>query len=301
MHMRHVFALLVAIAGVGCSARWVPDQEAWSLDGRPLIRPEIAPDRLARLQSNLAEAQSAYVIDPSEENTIWVGRRRGYLGQFRKAVEVYTEGLNRYPESYRLLRHRGHRWITLRRFDLAARDLERAAALCVNAPDAPEPDGEPQGPPRSTDRSNIFYHLGLAQYLRGRFAAAEQSFAERRAIHPRNDDMLVSETHWRVLALVRLGREAEARRLLEEITPALDVLENGNYHRLCLFYKGELSRDAVLGDGPLEASTAYGVAAWLGAHGQREQADALKRRIIAETNWAAFGHIAAEADLARGR
>lgn len=248
------------------------------------------------------DARAAFEADPSEANTIWLGRRLGYLGRFREAVEVYSAGLERYPESYRLLRHRGHRYITLREFDRATRDLEAAAALAERHPDALEPDGapNPSGVPRSSDRSNIDYHAGLAHYLRGRYASAEHWFSRRGSLTLRNDDMIVSETHWRVLALTRLGRRTDALALLAEIRPDMDILENDNYHRLCLFYKGDITREAALGDGPLDAAVAYGVAAWIEAHGEAEAATALKRRIIAETNPAAFGHIAAEADLARG-
>ena len=54
---------------------------------------------------------------------------------------------------------------------MAIADLRRASQLVAGKPDEVEPDGAPNkaGIPRSTLQSNIWYHLGLAQYLRGDF------------------------------------------------------------------------------------------------------------------------------------
>mgnify|MGYP006178114509 CR=1 FL=1 len=50
-------------------------------------------------------------------------------------------------------------------------DLERAASLVRGRPDEVEPDGAPNrfNIPTSTLQSNIWYHLGLAYYMRGEF------------------------------------------------------------------------------------------------------------------------------------
>ncbi len=301
MRFRAIIVGGAALVLTGCAADPHPRFEARSVGGKALLRPEIPAARRAVLDANCDAAYAAFVAEPNEENTIWFGRRLAYRGEFRRAIEVYTSGLERFPQSYRLLRHRGHRYITTREFDRAISDLTRAAGMAERSPDAMEPDGDPNpsGVPRSSDRSNIYYHLGLACYLQGRYGEAERWFSERGALALRNDDMVVSESHWRVLSLVRLGRDGEARRVLEGVRAEMDVVENGNYQRLCLFYKGVLSAAEVLGEGPLDASVAYGVAAWMEARGEREAGRRLKERIVAETNWGAFGHIAAEADLAR--
>jgi tetratricopeptide (TPR) repeat protein len=300
----------VAAAGFGCasSRQAVPDdgRVATSLLGTPLHPEPIAPERLSGLEAELAAARAALAERPGdEERIIWVGRREAYLGRFEDAIRTFTEGLRLHPGSYRLLRHRGHRFITLRRFDEALRDLRRAAELARGHADRIEPDGMPNelNQPRSTDHSNIHYHLGLVHYLRGEYAEAERAFGAREGLAAYNDDMLVSTTHWRYLALGRLGRDAEAAGLLRGIRTDMDVIENRSYHRLCLMYKGELAPEdlAALDGGLPDPGTAYGVAAYLSLQGREAEADRLRERILTETSWAAFGHIAAEADAARER
>jgi hypothetical protein len=85
----------------------------------------------------------------------------------------------------------------------------------------------------------------------------------------------------------------------------MDVIENQAYHNLLLMYKGELPADSLLPSGAGEGAsvadvtTAYGVANWHLYNGRRAEGERLLRRILASRQWAAFGYIAAEADLAR--
>src|SRR5262245_57504040 len=89
-------------------------REATSLFGKPLARPAITPEQRTKFESDLAAAREAFKADPSEDNYIWLGRRLGYLGRIHDAIEVYSEGLVKYPKSAKLYRHRGHRFLTLR-------------------------------------------------------------------------------------------------------------------------------------------------------------------------------------------
>src|SRR5687767_2794577 len=86
---------------------------------------------IERKEAQLAQARLELERDPSsEEKLIWVGRRLAYLERFDEAQAVYGRGLEQHPDSFRILRHRGHRWITLRAFDKAVDDLTRAWTLC---------------------------------------------------------------------------------------------------------------------------------------------------------------------------
>jgi hypothetical protein len=115
--------------------------------------------------------------------------------------------------------------------------------------------------------------------------------------------MMVSTAHWRYMTLRRLGRDEEAKAVLEPITEDMEIIENQAYHRLCLFYKGDLEEEDLVEEGssPANAAVAYGVANWHLAEGDTERGTMLLEEIVTQDGWAAFGYIAAEADLARIR
>ena len=259
------------------------------------------------LEANLAKAKADYDRDPSNvDNAIWLGRRLAYLGRFTEAIDAFTQGIAKHPNEPRLYRHRGHRYITTRRFDLATADLKKAAQLIAGKKDEIEPDGAPNkaGVPRSTLQSNIWYHLGLAQYLAGDFPGALASYREGMTVSRVNDDMLVATSDWLYMTLRRLERDEEARRVLAPIREQMDVLENGAYHARLLMYKGLRTPESVLNlntaDDIQIATQGYGVGNWYLVNGDRAKARDLFGRVLAGKATTAFGFIAAEADVKRG-
>jgi tetratricopeptide (TPR) repeat protein len=279
------------------------DPEATALTGEPLFPSKLAADVRAEREEQLREARARYEADPrSEERIVWLGRRTAYLGRYREAIAIYSEGLRLHPRSYRLWRHRGHRFITTRRLDDAISDLSEAARLIQGVPDAVEPDGLPNrlGIPTSTTHTNIYYHLGLARYLRGEFEAARVAY-RRCSDFADNDDMRCAAWYWLYLTLRRLGEHEQAAELLEPVGPGMSIIENTSYHRLLLLFKGELGPEVVAGEGDAidDATVAYGVAMWWWLQGDRARAFEMFRGITAGSAWAAFGHIAAEAERAR--
>ncbi len=152
----------------------------------------------------------------------------------------------------------------------------------------------------STLHSNIYYHLGLAHYLRRDLEKALAVYVRGLETAP-NDDMRVATTHWLYMTLRLLGRDEEAKKALEPIRPEMDVIENTVYHRLCLFYKSELAEDGIAGAG--EAATAndaaaYGLGNWRSYNGDAAGAKEIFTRILEGKGWASFGYIAAEVAVA---
>jgi tetratricopeptide (TPR) repeat protein len=281
--------------------------EATSLLGEPLVRPDISGARRDTMEMQLAEAQRAFDANPEDADAIiWLGRRLAYIGRYRDAVEVFTDGIARHPDDARLYRHRGHRYITLRELGNAIADLQKASELVRGKPDEVEPDGQPNaaGIPTSTLQSNIWYHLALAHYLEHDFEAALPAWLECMAVS-KNDDMKVATSDWLYMTYRRLGRDAEAARVLEPIAADMRILENTAYHRRLLMYKGEIPPDSLLDmqeEDPVQVATyGYGVGNWYLYNGDRAKADEIFRRILEGPNWAAFGFIAAEAEIAAGR
>lgn len=282
------------------------DIEATSLLGKPLARPELPAAVRAEYERNLADARRAFGRTPLDaDSIIWLGRRTAYLGRYADAIGIYTGGMALHPNDARMYRHRGHRYLSTRQLDLAVRDFEKAAELTRGKPDEVEPDGIPnaRGIPTSTLHSNIRYHLALGYYLQGQFAKALPFYQEDVAIAV-NPDMVVASSHWLYMTLRRLGRKAEAARVLKPITADMKVIENGSYHRLLLMYRGQLAPEAILipadrGDAVQDATVAYGVGNWHLYNGRKDQARKVFERIMAMPQWSAFGYLAAEAELAR--
>lgn len=283
-----------------------PTPEAYSLFGEPLFPMELPEETRAELEANLAEARADYEADPDDpENIIWLGRRLAYLWRYQDAIEVYTEGIEKHPENPKLYRHRGHRYITVRELGKAVSDLTRATELIEGVPDEVEPDGAPNeaGVPRSTLHSNIWYHLGLAHYLLGEFEHAARAYEACMEFSRVNDDMLVATSDWLYMTYRRLGREEEARAVLEPIEEEMDILENHSYHKRLLMYKGLVEPEELLspaGASDLDLATqGYGVGNWYLVNGDEARAREIFEQILRGSYWAAFGYIAAEADLKR--
>jgi tetratricopeptide (TPR) repeat protein len=295
--------VIVALIATASGVQGQQKAEATSLDGKPLMRITL-PDQ-QKLEANLAQAEKDLAANPkSADAIIWVGRRLGYLWRYQDAIEMFSRGIAAHPNDARMYRHRGHRYITVRQFDRAVKDFEQAVSLIKGQPDEIEPDGQPNpaGKPRSTLQFNIWYHLALAHYLKGDFEKALAAYNECMKVS-NNDDSIVATSDWLWMTLMRLNRKADAAKVLERITPKMDILENGSYHRRLLMYKGLEKPEALLdptnADGLTIATQGYGVGNWYLVTGDRQRARQTFEKVVTGPNWSAFGYIAAEADLQR--
>jgi tetratricopeptide (TPR) repeat protein len=297
---------LLLIVATQAVAQVLPDVpngvQAISLGGQPFYSAAAGDDVLVRL----AQAKKDYDENPADaDNTIWYGRRTAYAGDYRGAIEIFSAGIDKFPGDARMYRHRGHRYISIREFDRAVADLERAATLIDGTENQIEPDGLPnaQDIPVSSLHGNIWYHLGLAYYLKQDWPNAYRAY--RKGFESgNNDDNRVSTTHWLYMIKRRMGDPDGAAETLAAIAADMDVIENMSYHDLCLFYKGEKTAAELLGDGADSASaaaTVYGVANWYYYTGNEVKAQEMLEALLATASWSAFGYIAAEADLASRR
>ena len=260
----------------------------------------------APIPPDLAAAQVAYDRAPQDRDAlIWLGRRIAYTGAYQRAIDLYTLGLERHPDSPFLLRHRGHRYLSIRDTQRARADLERAWAVARSQPDMVEPDGQPnaRGIPTSSLQSNIRYHLALAYFLDGDFALAEPIWAEDARVAT-NLDQRVAATYWWVLSLAHLGRRAQVAEVLAPIDPTWDIIENGSYHRLLLYMKGALPEGRLLtadADALERQTVGNGVGQWHAANGRAAEARAAWQRVLAGNPAPSFGVLAAERGMARLR
>ncbi len=248
---------------------------------------------------SLDSATAAVAHTPNDLNAIiWHGRFVGYTGNFERTIGIYTAAMATRPDEPWLLRHRGHRYVSLRRFDDAISDLQRAYDLTRGRADEMEPDGQPNpsGIPTSTLKSNIRYHLALAHFLKGNYPAAA-TFWEEDAKVAANLDHRVAATYWWVISLARMGEMERVQAALAPISADWEILENTSYHLGLLWMKG-LKTDEELRTAmttPLERQTiGNGMAQWYMAFGRRDRATTAVREVLSTGPSASFGFLAVE-------
>lgn len=290
-----------------CLFTSVATAQANCLQKSRVVPPQLSPETRRDFDTKLNEARELFEKDPeSADRIIWLGRRTAYLGRYKDAIAIYTAGIRQFPADARLYRHRGHRFITLRCFDDAIADFEKASKLIKGRPDEIEPDGLPNARniPTSTLQSNIWYHLGLAHYLKRDFNRALTAYREAEKVST-NADMVVATTHWLYMTLRRLGREDEASKTAAAIKDDLDVIENTDYYKLLRVYKGNVAAATLLqeinrpADSLSNSTVGYGLGNWFLYNGQPAEAKKLFQQITAGNQWASFGYIAAETELNR--
>ena len=277
-----------------------------SLLGKELIIPDRNPESFKRLKDNLDAAIANYEEEASEMNTIWVGRRYAYLSDYLKAVDIFSKGLEKFPNSYKLYRHRGHRYISLRDFDSAIADYEKAYDLMPKDTLEIEPDGVPNklNVPLSNTQFNILYHYGLAHYLNGDFEKAEEIYTELLKNYCNNPDLYVATADWLYMTLRRQNKVEAAQSILDTILPDMEIIENDSYFRRLNMYKGALPIEELFNptgdDAALSLATqGYGMGNWYLYQGDTGKAKEIFEQVVEGSSWAAFGYIATEADLAR--
>jgi len=302
---KNLVLLSLLIAFVSCKhnpedsiSHYTKDYEAISLLGDTLR--SAAPSE--KLLAQYLEKKEAFAQEPHNiDNIIWYGRFTAYTGKYNEAIAIYTRGLELFPEDARLYRHRGHRYISIREFDKAILDFNKAIDLIRGTENQIEPDGMPNARniPVSTLHGNIFYHLGLAHYLKQEWKMALHGF--RACIQTSsNPDNMVSATHWTYMIFRRMGNQKGANNYLRNISADMDIIENTSYHTACLFYKGEIAHEEINLDAELGAANTalkYALGNWELYSGNQENAITIYEDILSGDDWASFGYIAAESDM----
>ena len=303
-----IFYLLACSSGTHQDNPDTPVPEAFSITGDSLYPLEIPTNAAQLLTTEWEKAAKNYQSDTTNiDHIIWYGRRTAYLQRYQEAIKIYTHGLEIYPDSARLLRHRGHRYITVRKFDLAVNDLSKAANLIAGKTPRIEPDGLPNqlNIPLGNTHFNIYYHLGLSHYLKGDYSLAKSAY-EKCMEYSYNDDLVVATLDWLYMTLRRMGDRQAAEDILAVVHQNMSIIENDSYYKRLLMYKGHSQSNSLLDVSEdtnnrslVLATQGYGVSNWYLAQGDTSRALDIFQDVIETGNWPAFGYIAAEVDLFR--
>lgn len=274
------------------------------------VPPTLSAETKQLYEDKLEEAKENSRKLNNSEAFIWMARRIAYLGSYKESIHLYSLGISKSEaagvSNPKLYRHRGHRFITVRCFDDAISDLKKAAKLIKGEPDEIEPDGLPNAKSilTSTLQSNIWYHLGLAYYLKGNFKKALAAYKECEKVS-KNNDMRVATAYWHYMTLRRLSKTGEAKAVIEPFGGEIEIIENADYLKLIKLNRGEAKAEDLLstisGDSNTlgSASLGYGIGNYFLYNGDREKAVTIFKKIVAGDQWASFGYIAAEAELRR--
>lgn len=234
----------------------------------------------------VARAESAVARAPRDiDSLVRLGQAYASVWRYHEAIRTYERAIDIAPDRAVLYRHRGHRLISIRQFPQAIRDLERGAALDSTSWD-------------------IWYHLGLAYYLSGRWQDAAGAYRRCLGLSA-SAESRVAAGDWLWMTLARAGRKDEAAAVLAGLPDTLTIRENVAYYTRLLFYGGrrtEADLRALMAAGALEfATVGYGLANWQLVQGDTARARELFRSVVEGPYWPAFGFIAAETELRRSR
>jgi tetratricopeptide (TPR) repeat protein len=289
---------LTLLLAIGLVAGGVTAEETVTetLIGTPVTEPAWRPETRARLEKDLEIARAVMEIAPEREDSyIWLGRRLGYLTRNGEAIAVFTQGLEQFPDSYKLLRFRGRHLARNRQFERAISDYRRAAELVEGIPDSYEPDGiiNARHQYLGSYRSNIHYYLGQTSWAAGDYQATLEGML-RAAAEPlvQHDDRRVATAFWQYLALRKLGRHNEARIVVDAIPDGLQLVENHDYYLGVRFFNGSLDETVLLAQAGLNST--FGVAMVHLIEGRTARAEEMLRDLVAGSSQ---GYWPAETEL----
>lgn len=232
----------------------------------------------------VARAESALATDPGNvELILALGLAQAGIRRYREAIATFSNGIKIAPDNAVLYRWRGHRYLSVREFDRARADLERGLQLDPNC-------------------YGCLYHLGVVKFVAGDFAGAADAFQRGLPIAP-NAGEKAGSIDWSWMSLMRAGKAAEARAVLDRNADSLPV-ENAYTQRLRL-YRGQTGPEQVLkpteADDVNIATLSFGLGNWYVIRGDTARAREWFGRAVTSAGWPAFGFIAAEAELRRMR
>src|ERR1043165_1902435 len=165
--------------------------ETISFLGKPLFAKSIDSATLAKADSAIKAIRSKTELN--EEDYIAIGRNLVSIYHFKEAVAIFSEGLKKFPNSFKLYRHRGHRYLNLRQPEKAIADLTKAKELIQNEPETWEYDAA--GKPTATYQHQIWYHIGLYHFLKREYAAAATAY-EKSLLYTKEGNNIAGASDW---------------------------------------------------------------------------------------------------------
>ncbi len=277
-----------------------PPQEAVSFGGKPLYQQVASEVALRKNDSLIALMDSKQSL--SEEDYI---KKAGYYvstNRFRDAIAVYTEGIAEYPESYKIRRFRGHRYLSVRETEKAIIDLNEAVEL-LDENSAKELENDASGKPWGTYEHWIWYHIGLYHYLNANYDKAAEAYQKciATAINGKN---VVGPSDWLYNTYQRMGEPEKAAKVIEPITPDYDTDRNHVYFKRVMLYKGIANPENFVDlTKPTDQWTAgditlaYALGSWNQYNDKPEVAKSIYSKILETPVWNTWAYVVTDKEM----
>lgn len=203
-------------------------------------------------KGDLEVANIVFASSPLEESSYsWRGRREGFMGNYAKAVDIFTQGLELFPESYALYRYRGFHLVRNYQFEEGLIDLRRAEELIENVDVSPVQEGIPgkSNYSPSTFKRNIYFFIAESSMATGDYNTVIEYMDKAYDANQLRDkdDFLVSTAFYKYMAMRKLGRHDEAIEMVKAIPNGLDIIDNHSYYDAIMYLKGRTGRERFEG------------------------------------------------------
>jgi tetratricopeptide (TPR) repeat protein len=228
------------------------------------------------------EAQQKLDADPkSVDLLVALGDAYAGIWNHKAAIEAYDRAFALAPGKPLLHQQRGHRYLSIRQFDKARKDLEQAVKL-------------------DEKLAGAWYYLGLLRYLDADFAGAADAYGRNVALAEKFESG-IGGVDWQYMSLRRAKKDDQAAALLARVTPDLKIEGNTQlYFNRLLLYKGLKTENELL-QAKLEdlqlATLSYGIGNWHYWNGRAAEARRCFEKAVTTDAWPALAFIAAEVEL----
>lgn len=233
------------------------------------------------LNESVKEAKLYLKKNPKEVDA-WIDYGRELIRQnlYREAIDIYNQGLLKFPLNPYLLTLAGRAYLNIRRYEEAVANFVLSKRI-------------------KPDLFDTYYHLGVAYYLLEDNELSLKTFDKTMKLADCDEDYTGS-AYWYLLTLMRMDKKEEVYKFAGHIEPGLKLTLGYAFYNVLLIVNGNKEIDDVLKieDNMTNAHLIYyyGIACYQYFLGNESEGDRLILRILEEKEgkrWAGFAYLGA--------
>lgn len=279
-------------------------QEATSFDGKPLYRKQVDEEKLEGADEIIEEIRQKPLL--SEEDYLKIGGLYASTYRIVDAIAVYQQGIDQYPDSYRLHRVKGHRHLSLRELRPGITHLSKADQL-IGSEDNGDLEYDGSGKPTGTYKYWVKYYSGVYYMLTDDLNNAIKCYESCIALAIDNKNT-VGPSAWLYHLNQMKGQPEIAQEIIDQIDEDLDTDQGHPYFKQAMLFKGVLSPEELMAERPetteqwsvQDATVTFGVARYHAYQGDSTTYLALLDSILQTDHWNAWAYVMAEKDRVDG-